>query len=429
MRTAILLLAACGSSPHAPSPSPSSGSAVAPPPAAHDKTTPPNLFDAPETLSARSLAKGAEAAAYAFTPDGAWVVYASKTDGMVALRPDGSNKRVLFKPKVGWIAPAQFQVSANGKHVVFATADSEQVPSGHVYAAAIDGSARPVQLTTDANHYNLMRITPEGAWVAFTTMQGEAALAPIAGGKPRPLVAAHPLATQFELLPDNRVVYRGEKHVQIRDLLGGKPRDLAPNVTEAVLGAIIDGAVVVYVDQDIYIAPLDGSKAIKIAPPFRVPPHAIAGGRGFVFATNTDEMYVDAKTHAVRRLTRPVVEPEAVFFNDATRDTAFYAVANTLSFPGRRYELRVTALDGSFPDRAYAMVHANNVDVRPSGDRRVVVHVRTDERKMAVFSIALDTGRMARLTPLWPESYGELVVSGKHALLDANGELFIIDLP
>ena len=81
---------------------------------------PPNLVDAPEQLSARLLAKGVDPGAYTFTPDGTWVVYASKTDGMIAIRPDGSGKRVVFKPSVGWIAPARFLAVGHQHDQLFA---------------------------------------------------------------------------------------------------------------------------------------------------------------------------------------------------------------------------------------------------------------------------------------------------------------------
>jgi hypothetical protein len=432
---ALLVIAACGGPRARGSEVSARGSAEPPrapdgsplhlPHVPHDTTTPPNLFDAPERLSARLLVKGARA--FAITPDGAWVVYTG-TDGISAIRPDGSGKRVLRRAPPG-IAPAQFRISADSKTVVFATADHDQLPQGHAYAVAIDGG-QPIQLTAEEDHVSGMEITPDGKWVAITRMgRAPVTLAPIGGGAERPFLDDHPLGMTYLMTTDGRVVYRGTRP-QIRDLLGGTSRDLAPNVPEAHPFGLIDGAAVVTAGDRVWVAPLDGSNAVRIDPAYTVPPFAISNGRGFVFrAGRKGYVYVDAKTRAPRMLNRPLVEPEDVLFLDSTRTAALYDLVSKLDFPGRRHEIRMSALDGT-SDRALAYAKdALHVTVRGASDRRAVVHVTTDDRKIAVFSIAIDTGTITRLTPMWPEPSGDFVVGDKHALVDVQGALYIIDLP
>lgn len=432
-------------SPLAPIPTSSPATPLA---ARYDPSAPPNLLAAPAKLTARVLAHDIYGD-FAFTPDGAWIVYLSHAEGLVAVRPDGKGKRLLSGKSTRVQiahdrrspsredpddrtrehgdpqAPGYFRFSRDSKTIVYGTY------AGQVYSVSISGGT-PIQLTASAQQIGSVEITPDGRWVAISPVGGSVTLVPIRGGTPRAFLDAHPLGMMFEITSDGRVVFRGPRHVHIRDLLGGTPRDLTPGLPRTDLYKVIDGAAVVAADRVVYVASLDGSGLVRMDAPVSWPPHAVANGRSFAYHDpQYNLLYVDARTKQPRIVNRPLTGAEQVSpFYASTRTALVYNIISSVKArTGRRNELRVAALDGSF-ERGLAFVPASSTVVLKTthDDRRAVVHVKTDAETMAVFSVALDTGKLQRLTPMWP-GWSSFAVGARHAIVGVGSDLYVMDVP
>ncbi len=359
----------------------------------------------------RFLARGVEQ--YGFLADGKRVVYVSKTEGLVAISPDGNDKRVLSTLPV-----AHF--TAGRDVVVFSTTDKR------VFAVSAVGG-RSIELAKECcESGGAMRITPDGTSVVLRRRGAPPNVVSIRGGTERPFLDVDDALYWFTA--DGRVVYQGAtRHAMIRDLLGGTPRDLTPALPRTEVYEIVDGTAFVTVENTPYLAPFVGDP-VRLPAEMRLAVPGIAGrGRGFAFWDRQNNLlFVDAKSRRTYRVNRPLSGDEVAGSWASTKDAIVYTIQSSPA-GARDSELRLGLLD-SQRDHALARIPNGDAIIQTTPDDRfAVVYAESGERR-ATFAISLADRRVVRVTPIDKRLVGYAKTGERHALVTRGGDLHIIDL-
>jgi Tol biopolymer transport system component len=418
----------------------SNASAAGPPPAqaqpfAIAKGNAPDLWQVRERRGKLRRIAHRSSMHYAFSPDSSQVVFLSSAEGMVAMRPDGKNKRILASgpPNIAAppldadaldypdrrqihgtkrpaqpLAPLFFRFTPDARSVVYAAREAAGVG---LFVVPLSGGSPRRLADAGSAEIGSMAITPDSRWVLLSRMAQGVDVIPL-DGKPisRSLLGPHPLGMIYHITPDSRrVVYRGSQHVHSIDLDGTNDRDLTPGLDRTDSLFLVAGGVIVSEDRaSIRYAALDGSGTRQLMPPglsYSWPPEPVAQGKGLAFHDTQFNLYhVDLSSGVYRRINRPLDPGEqASPFYESTSDAIVYAVIRGTDQRSRSYELYVADLKTSVSRLLAVADRIQTFIARPTADQRyIIIHLHNDDDRMAFFRIDLETGDASRLTPFLP---------------------------
>jgi hypothetical protein len=358
---------------------------------------PPSVQQAPLSLGGARLVATDTTGHFYFTPNGEYLVYLSRRDGLVRVDPDGSNPLVLHPP-----GPGYFVFTPDSRYVLF--------PAGsHIMRVPISGGQATTLVGGVSAHVSI-NVSPDGSLVMYNDTGGPATLISINGGPGR--VAAYSMpqyGTHAHFTPDSAgVVHWSKDKTYYHPVQGEGFRPLAPNLeTAGLLSAWPKGAVVLGPGNGLWFAPYDGSAAIAFPAGLNVSGMQ-ANARLRAVPTVGDSAgniyYVDIDSRELRQINRPLEPGETMAWGDNT--VPGWYVYTTYRGQGREGRVWKVFSVSTANGTSRALARSENtytLVAMPTADgARVIMHMDFDDGRMAFFQVDLRTGRLARISEYYP---------------------------